>query len=232
MKRIDRLTAILTILQSKRIVTSQEIADKFGVTIRTIYRDIRSLEESGVPVVTEEGKGYSLMEGFTVPPIMFTEEEANALITAEQLIQKNNDSSLIHHYQNAILKVKSVLRRNMKEKAELLSGRISLVQNDRNKTTSDVLSEIQLAITNSKTLKIEYTAANSNQMTLRTIEPLALYNTQGNWILIAYCRLRKEEREFRTDRISSLHSGDQFTPRKFEFDNYFRKQILKYSSNP
>ncbi|MEO7046774.1 MAG: HTH domain-containing protein, partial [Ferruginibacter sp.] len=92
-KRLSRLTAILTQLQTKRLLTTSELAKKFSVSSRTIYRDIKALERAGVPILTEEGKGYSLMEGYRIPPIMFTESEANALITAEQLIRKNKDAS-------------------------------------------------------------------------------------------------------------------------------------------
>src|SRR3954468_11148463 len=85
-KRFTRLTAILTQLQTKRLITSTSLAEKFGVSIRTIYRDIKALEQAGVPILTEDGKGYSLMEGYKIPPVMFTENEANALITVEQLV--------------------------------------------------------------------------------------------------------------------------------------------------
>lgn len=85
-KRLSRLVAILTILQTKRIVTSAGLAEKFGVSTRTIYRDLKALEQAGVPILTEEGKGYTLMEGYKIPPIMFSEKQANALIIAEQLV--------------------------------------------------------------------------------------------------------------------------------------------------
>src|SRR6478735_1606336 len=101
-KRLPRLTAILTQLQTKRLLTATELAEKFEVSVRTIYRDIRALEQSGVPILTEEGKGYSLMEGYRVPPIMLTESEANALVTAEQLIRQNKDSSFVREYIEAI----------------------------------------------------------------------------------------------------------------------------------
>jgi predicted DNA-binding transcriptional regulator YafY len=81
-KRLPRLTAILTQLQTKILLTASELALKFSVSNRTIYRDIKALEQSGVPILTEEGKGYSLMEGYRIPSIMFSESEANALITA------------------------------------------------------------------------------------------------------------------------------------------------------
>ena len=93
-KRISRLIAILTQLQSRRLVKATKIAEKFGVSVRTIYRDIRTLEDAGVPIFTEEGKGYSLMEGYRIPPVMFTEDEANAIITAELLIYACKDESL------------------------------------------------------------------------------------------------------------------------------------------
>lgn len=84
--RLVRLATILIQLQSKRIITATEIAEKHNVSVRTIYRDIRTLEQSGIPIITEEGKGYSMMAGYVLPPVMLTQEEANALITGEQLI--------------------------------------------------------------------------------------------------------------------------------------------------
>ncbi|MCZ4244839.1 helix-turn-helix transcriptional regulator [Pedobacter punctiformis] len=128
-KRLSRLTAILIHLQTKRLVTSTELAKKFSVSVRTIYRDIKALEQAGVPVLSEEGKGYSIIEGYNIPPVMFTESEANALITAEQLILKNKDASFVKEYTGAIFKIKSVLKNNTKDKANLLANRIVFRQN-------------------------------------------------------------------------------------------------------
>lgn len=91
-KRISWLTAIVTQLQTKRIVTAAQLSEKYNVSVRTIYRDKKALEEAGIPITTEDGKGYSLVEGYRIPPVMFTENEANALVTAEQLIIKSKDS--------------------------------------------------------------------------------------------------------------------------------------------
>lgn len=146
--RLSRLTAILTQLQSKRILTAGEIAEKYNVSKRTVYRDIRTLENSGIPIITEEGKGYSIMQGFNLPPIMFTELEANALITAEKLIQQNKDKSLTEQYENAVSKIKSVLHYSQKEKIELLSERIVFRNNLKNEKTSNYLMTIQSAISN------------------------------------------------------------------------------------
>ena len=106
--RLSRLTSILIKLQSKRLLTASSLATKYGVTSRTIYRDIRSLEKSGVPIITEEGKGFSLMDGYKMPPVMFTESEANALITAEFIIKSCKDESLIQEFSLAIEKIKAV----------------------------------------------------------------------------------------------------------------------------
>lgn len=224
-KRLSRLTSILTQLQSKRIVTSTYLAEKHKVSVRTIYRDIRALEESGVPIMVEEGKGYSLMPGYQLPPVMFTEEEANALITAEKLISTSKDQSLIEHYHAAITKIKSTLKFNQKEKADLLSDRIFYNANFKPETTSSYLIKLQSTITTFNLVQIEYLSL-QNITTKRLIEPFALYSTQGNWILIAYCRLRNDFRAFRVDLIQSLAVHNQnFEPHNMTLDTYFELYI-------
>lgn len=222
-KRLSRLTAILTQLQTKRILTAPELAAKFSVSIRTIYRDIRALEQAGVPVLTEEGKGYSLMEHYRLPPVTFTESQANALIIAEQLVLKNKDASFIKDYSEAIDKIKAVLNHSVKDKANLLSERTRFDQNLNRERNSNNLSELQYALTNFNLVKIEY--VNETQKTSsRLIEPFALLSTQENWLLVAWCRLRKEFRYFRLDRIKKLELlSEKFTPHKMTLQEYFDK---------
>lgn len=232
-KRLSRLTAILTILQTKRLLTASELANKFSVSNRTIYRDIKALEQAGVPILTEDGKGYSLMVGYRIPPVMFTESEANALITAEQLILKNKDASFVKEYSEAINKIKSVLRNNTKDKANLLSHRTIFRQNADNDRTSNYLSILQLALTNFNLVKIKYHSLDTNQTTERTIEPFAIYSTQDNWLLIAFCLLRKDFRTFRLDRIQNLTTlNEQFEPHKITLQEYFEICKEKYFSQP
>jgi predicted DNA-binding transcriptional regulator YafY len=221
-KRLSRLTAILIQLQTKRVLTSTALAEKFGVSIRTIYRDIKALEQAGVPILTEGGKGYSLMEGYRIPPVMFTENEANALITAEQLVLKNRDSSLIKEYSEAISKIKAVLLYSTKEKADLLSKRIAVSAAIPNTNTSNSLTLIQNALTTFKVLNIIYHSQHKDEKTTRKIEPFALYyNLQESWTLIAYCRLRKDYRMFRLSRISKIETLDvSFTPHKLTLKEY------------
>ena len=228
-KRLSRLTAILTQLQTKRLVTGTELAKKFSVSLRTIYRDIKALEQANIPIITKDGKGYTLMEGYRIPPVMFTESEANALITAEQLVLKNKDSSFVKEYTAAIAKIKSVLQYGTKDKANLLADRIVFRNNPANDQTSDYLSVLQLALTNYKLTNITYHAAEKDELTTRTVEPFAVYNTQENWLLIAFCRLRKEYRAFRLDRIQKLVIlDDQFEPHQLTLQEYF--EICKAKS--
>jgi predicted DNA-binding transcriptional regulator YafY len=231
--RLSRLTSILTQLQSKKLITAPELANKYGVSVRTIYRDIRSLEASGIPICTEEGRGYSIIEGYTLPPVSFTEKEANALITGFSLISRNKDSSLVESYENAIIKVKSVLRNNEKDKAQLLSERVVFVKNLSSTTTSNILSSVQLAITALTVVEIKYRSLYKNEESLRMIEPQALYHTQDNWILIAWCQLRNDFREFRLDRILTIKLlSEQFEDRQFNLMKYFQEQIKKANLNP
>ncbi len=221
-KRVSRLTAIVTQLQTKRLLTATQLSEKFSVSVRTIYRDIKALEQAGVPVLTEEGKGYLLMEGYRIPPITFTENEVNALITAEQLVLKNRDGSLSKEYSEAINKIKAVLLYSTKEKADLLSKRIAVSPAIPNTNTSNSLTIIQNALTAFKVLHITYHSEEKDEKTTRHIEPFALYyNLQECWTLIAYCRLRKDYRMFRLNRISKIEPLDlSFAPHKLTLKDY------------
>src|SRR5215216_6438471 len=108
-KRFDRIVAILIQLQSKKIVRAHDLADRFDVSLRTIYRDIRTLEVSGVPIYSEAGIGYSLMDGYRLPPVMFTREEASSFIAAEKLMEKFADRELATLYSSATFKLKAIL---------------------------------------------------------------------------------------------------------------------------
>ena len=230
--RLARLTAILTQLQSKRLVTAKNLAEKHRVSIRTIYRDIRTLEKSGIPIITEEGKGYSIMDGYKLPPVMFTEEEANALIMAEHLLQKNKDESLSHQYQNAITKIKSILKSNQKTKAEFLADRIQIRNNKNGDKNSNYLIPLQSAIANFQVVTLNYLSLDHRQSE-RAVEPFAVYTTNDNWILIAFCRMRKDFRAFRLDRIQSLLvTNEYFEPHKITLEQYLEECKKKYKDTP
>ncbi len=221
MNHLSRLLAILTLLKSKRMITGTALAKKFGVSLRTIYRDIRKLEASGVPIITVEGKGYRIMDGYTIAPIMFNEMEVNALITAEQLIAKTNDDSLIEHFQQTLQKIKAVFKSSLQSQGELLERKMLVFKNNSDAIKTTSLSYIQMAIVNFNVIKMHYKAPNK-EITHRSVEPLALYSYEEKWIVVAWCRLRKDYRAFRLDRIQQFKILDEvFEDRNFDLRDYF-----------
>ena len=204
MSQLPRLISILTLLKSRRVLTAPELSAKFGVSVRTVYRDIQKFIEAGVPVITLEGRGYTLMEGYTVAPVQFTEKQANALITAQQLVSRTNDSSFVTDFEEALTKIKSVFRSSILEKSELLNDKMHVFDTRIESISSNALSEIQLAITNFNPIEINYRKADDPNISFRKIEPCAIYSTENKWILIAWCHLRKDYRAFRIDRIQDF----------------------------
>ena len=222
MSQLSRLISLLTLLKSKRLLTASELARKYDVSVRTIYRDIKKLEEAGIPVYSIEGRGYSLVDSYSVPPVQFTEKQANALITAQHIVSQSKDVSFVTDFNEALVKIKSVFRTSIQEKSELLNDKIYVFNWQYEEISSDALSEIQLAITNFNYVEINYQKANDPTTSFRKIEPCAMYSTQNKWILIAWCHLRTELRAFRIDRIKHfkiLH--ETFEDRKFSIQDYF-----------
>jgi predicted DNA-binding transcriptional regulator YafY len=224
MNRLDRLTNILIQLQSKRLITAREIAERFEVTNRTIYRDIKTLRLAGVPIGEEEGKGYFLVEGYRLPPVMFSMEEARALITTRKILNYHTEDSLKQNYESALLKIKAVLPLNDKDKLEFLNSRIGFQKPWA--PTSLYLDTIQHSITENEKLKIKYQSRGEEQRTERIILPYAVYFSGAVWSTIAFCELRQEIREFRLDRIKELKlQYTHFKPDKsFSIEHYLEKR--------
>jgi len=213
MNRLDRITAILIQLQSKRVVKAQEIADRFNISLRTVYRDIKSLDDAGVPVIGEAGLGYSIMEGYRLPPVMFTRDEATAFLTAEKLVEKLTDASTQQVYQSAMFKIKAVLRLSEKDHIENIEQHIRVVESPYlaghlNETTH--LQPLLTAIADKSVLHISYFAEHSQEETKRDVEPVGIFYLGRHWYLVAFCRLRKDYRTFRTERIKTLSTTDQY----------------------
>jgi len=211
MNRIDCVRAILLELSSKRMLTGQEIADHFEISLRTAYRDIRSLENAGVPIGAEAGKGYFIMDGYHLPPVMFTKEEAGSVLMADKLMHKYADKSVNMHFDNALLKVRNVLHENEKEYIETLEDRVSVLVPTiplEDSFPNHFLSDIKNALVGKYTLIFDYYAHSTDAFTTREVEPLGLVFYSNQWHLIAYCHLRKGIRDFRTDRVMKLTKGD------------------------
>lgn len=212
MNRIDRLTAILIHLQTKRVVKAQELAKRFGTSLRTIYRDIRSLEEAGVPIGAEAGIGYFL-EDYHLPPVMLTREEATALLFGAKVIEKFADESIRTQFDSALYKIKSVLKRTDQEHLEDLEPKVHVEKRPTTPPFSDMLlADIQRAIGMRQVLQLDYRSAYNDETTLREVEPVGLYHYGSGWHLIAFCRLRQDYRDFRVDRIRKLdHTGHTYS---------------------
>lgn len=248
LKKFNRIVAILTQLQSRRIVTAQDLASRFDVSLRTIYRDIRTLESAGVPIISEAGTGYSIMEGYRLPPIMFNKEEALSFIKSEKLMQKFTDKNIGHHYESAMIKVKSVLKNSEKDFLDTLEGQIDIRPTQKlfNSNIPNSLEIILESISNQKQVDLEYKAI-SDEITIRSIEPVGIFHEHNFWYILGYCMLRKDYRQFRTDRIISMqktntdfikshgnladYKKDMFQEPKIKVRILINKNIAKYLVN-
>ncbi|MCP5062579.1 MAG: YafY family transcriptional regulator [Ignavibacteriae bacterium] len=208
MNRLDRLTSILIQLQSKRIVKAKEIAERFNISLRTVYRDIRSLESSGVPIGSEAGVGYYLISGYSLPPVMFTDEEANALLLGGKLIEKMSDQSISKEFNSALSKIRSVLNSSSKDNLELLESAIKVFNTPNNNQNSYIV-KIQKSITLQKKISIEYFSPYSEENTQRSVNPIGLFFYSNAWHLIAFCNLRKDYRDFKVDRIKKITMSEK-----------------------
>ncbi|GGB08884.1 helix-turn-helix transcriptional regulator [Puia dinghuensis] len=210
MNRIDRLHAILTHLQSKRKVTAQEMADRFNISLRTVYRDVKALDESGVPVIGEAGSGYTIMEGYRLPPVMFTQEEASALLLGAKLAEQFTDGSIQQHFQGALFKIKAVLRSSDKEYVDSLTEHIEILARYRPDSDSpqQYLSLLQQSIVNKKLVNIHYRSNQKEEVTRRRVEPIGLLYYGSAWHLIGWCHLRNDYRDFRLSRMLGVVMED------------------------
>lgn len=207
MNRIDRLLGIITMLQSKKYVPAEKIADKFRISIRTVYRDIKALSELSIPVSFEATRGYFVVQGYFLPPVSFTSEEANALLLTESLVYGFADKSIQKHYSTALNKVKSVLRSPQKEKLEVLNDAIKLQVPTCFTLNFDYLSVLQQAITERTILDIDY-KNNKEEVSKRQAEPIGLVFYALSWHLIAWCHTRRGYRDFKVSRILKLRNTD------------------------
>lgn len=206
MNRVERLHAILVHLQGKKRVTAQELADRFELSLRTVYRDIKALDESGIPVIGEAGIGYSIMEGYRLPPVMFTQEEASSLLLGSKFIQHFTDEAERKQFDSAMYKIKAVLRSADKEYVEELNEKIAIntgpVPIDESAPLH--LTSMRQSIVEKRVIDFEYFSAYNEVTTRREVEPIGLFYYSQTWHCIAWCRLRKDYRDFRLDRISKL----------------------------
>ncbi len=212
MNRIDRLSAILIQLQSKKVVRAADIAERFDISLRTVYRDIRALEEAGVPIGAEAGLGYFLMEGYNLPPVKFSKDEAGALLMASKLADKQTDHSIKKHLDSALFKIRSALKIEEKDYLESIENNIEVISvrqaPQTNQFPDHFLSDIQTALAQKRVLNFDYYSNYNDTFTNRDVDALSLCYYSGHWHLIGYCNLRQSLRDFRSDRIMKLKVTD------------------------
>ncbi len=195
---------------------AEEIADRFGMSLRTVYRDVKALMEAGVPIGSEAGKGYFIVDGYHLPPVMFTQDEANSMMLAGKLVEKIADKSVRSAFDSALYKIKSVLNEADKDSLETLDSNIRVHFRGRNETNEDsfpdhFMTEIQRAVAKKLVLKIDY-CSSTGEVSQRLVEPAGIFFYSLAWHLIGWCRLRNGYRDFRADRIKNLVTTDE----KFE----------------
>lgn len=235
MNHIERLNAILIHLQSKRIVKASEIAGRFGISLRTVYRDIRALEASGVPIGAEAGVGYFLEKSYKLPPVMFTREEASALLFGEKLVEKLSDDRMKSEFCSALFKIKAILNPEEKDRLEKLDNHIAVLNFAPGYESGSqlFLHEIQQALVSKQVLEIEYRARYGAELVARQLEPIGLCNYSARWHLFAWCRLRGEYRDFRLDRIHSLKTtGENFRGKQHISMDEFIRQMNVITGEP
>lgn len=218
MSRTQRLLELLQLLRQHRYpVKGTKLASTLGVSVRTIYRDIKTLQDQGATIDGEPGLGYVLQPGYMLPPLMFSEEEIEAFVLGMRWVVKSGDSLLSGAAYKALTKVAAVLPRNLRtqlEESSLLVGPLDIVKIERVE-----LPIIRQAIRTQVKTHITYCDL-AQETTTRTIWPFALAFFNQVRILVAWCELRQSFRHFRVDRLID------FTPTNVRYPKN-RQALLK-----
>lgn len=211
MNRIDRLSAILIMLQSSPSVRMKQITNRFDITPRTVYRDIKALEEAGVPIAGDSRTGFSLVEGFKLPPLMFTEKEAFAFLAAEKLVDRFSDAGLKEGYKSGIDKIKSVMRLAEIKAMDNFTDNVSTLDL-RFKNPADsqnILQHLMSEIFKRKKVQISYFSYSRQEASIRKVDPIGIFFSMSHWYLIAFCNTKKDYRTFRVNRIQEIINTDK-----------------------
>jgi predicted DNA-binding transcriptional regulator YafY len=222
MRRADRLFQIIQLLRRKRVLTAALLADELEVSERTVYRDIRDLVSSGVPIEGEAGVGYMLRRGFDLPPLMFSEAEIEAMVLGARVVTSWGDAGLAKAAGEALARVEAALPDRLKmrlNQTPLYAPGFHVPQ-----PMMAYLASLRSAIDERRRTHLIYNAPDAPQ-TDRCVRPLGLFFWGYTWSLTAWCELRQDFRSFRLDRIEQL---DVLEERFAEepgrtLDDYFRR---------
>jgi predicted DNA-binding transcriptional regulator YafY len=203
MRRADRLFQIVQYLRGRRLVTARQLADKLEVSERTVYRDIRDLTLSGVPIEGEAGVGYLLRHGADIPPLMFTRDEIEALVVGARMVRAWGGKGLSDSAKLALAKIEAALPPNLR--AEIERSRL-FAPNFRNvQGKPGAFDTVHRAINQKQILHFDYTREDGLAST-RDVRPLALFFWAPAWTLAAWCEFRNDFRHFRVDRMRNVVS--------------------------
>ncbi len=206
MNRTDRLLAIILELQAKGTQRAEDLAATFEVSKRTVYRDVQALSEAGVPVVAVPGQGYSLLEGYFLPPLSFTIDEAALLLLGSEVMAQSFDAEYRAFAQDAACKIAGALPERVREETSRLKDaiRFSTHETVDNPAEEDHLRQIRRAIVRRQTIRLRYFARFGDGETVREVDPLGLIHFRGIWQVVGYCHLRQAIRSFRISRVEAL----------------------------
>ncbi|HHO52874.1 MAG TPA: YafY family transcriptional regulator [Deltaproteobacteria bacterium] len=199
MRHADRLFRLVQLLRRDPITTAAQLAEELGVSVRTIYRDIRALERSGVPVEGEAGVGYRLNPGQQLPPITFTTPELEALSLGIRMVRAWGDEELADAATASLRKIEGVLSRPLREALE----QTVLFAPFGWRAATAGLGDLRHAIADRRKVSFAYINREGEQ-SQRVVRPLGLYFWGRSWSLAAWCELRSDWRSFRPDRMQSL----------------------------
>jgi len=200
-RRADRLFQIVQHLRGRRLTTAAQLAGWLHVSDRTVYRDIRDLSLSGVPVEGEAGVGYRLSKGFDLPPIMFTLDEVEAMVTGARMVEAWGGPALAAHARSALSKIALALPAVRRE--EIARSRLFAPGFHIRPAAAASLETARQAILQRRKLRVEYVDSGERK-SLRTIRPLAVYFWGTTWTLAAWCESRNDFRNFRLDRMGAV----------------------------
>jgi predicted DNA-binding transcriptional regulator YafY len=198
MRRADRLFQIIQVLQHRRVTTAARIAERLQVSERTVYRDIRDLSLSGVPIEGEAGVGYRLGKDFELPPLMFTVDEIQALVLGARMVESWGDELLQRAAQSVLEKVHAALPES--ERGRVHNTALFSLSFHVPAAAKARLGQLRKAIDDTRRVTLKYEDRSGNA-SLRTVRPLGLYFWGATWTLGAWCELRQDFRNFRLDRI-------------------------------
>jgi predicted DNA-binding transcriptional regulator YafY len=215
MNRTDRLLAIVLELQRKRNLRAEDLAATFETCKRTIYRDIQALCESGVPIVSQPGLGYSLVEGYFLPPVSFSSDEATMLLLGSDFVADNFDAQYRDAARQASAKIEGVLKEKVRKDVEDLRNSIAFVATDtlsRDAATGS-LPPLRRAIIERRTVRFHYHTRYAKEgqsaRNTREADPYGIVHLGEAWYLIAHCHLREDIRNFKVDRMREVEVLDQ-----------------------